>query len=42
MLVLDASRRAQPVPRLAVWSLAAGIVATVGANLAHGVGHDMS
>jgi hypothetical protein len=39
MVVLDASRRSQPVPRLAVWSLGAGICATVGANLAHGVGH---
>ncbi len=37
-VVLDASRRGQPVPRLAVWSLGTGIVATVGANLAHGVG----
>ena len=39
MVVLDASRRGQPVPRLAAWSLGVGIVATVGANLAHGVGH---
>ena len=39
MVVLDASRRNQPVPRLAAWSLGAGIVATVSANLAHGVGH---
>jgi Protein of unknown function (DUF2637) len=39
MVVLDASRRGQPVPRLAAWSLGAGIVATVGANLVHGVGH---
>jgi hypothetical protein len=39
MVVLDASRRGQPVPRLAAWSLGAGIAATVGANLAHGVGH---
>jgi hypothetical protein len=39
MVVLDASRRNQPVPRLAAWSLGAGIVATVGANLAHGIGH---
>ncbi len=39
MVILDASRRNQPVPRLAAWSLGAGIVATVGANLAHGVGH---
>jgi len=38
-MVLDASRRDQSVPRLAVWSLGAGIVATVSANLAHGVGH---
>lgn len=39
MVVLDASRRNQPVPRLAAWSLGTGIVATVGANLAHGIGH---
>ena len=39
MVVLDASRRRQPVPRLAAWSLGTGIVATVGANLAHGIGH---
>ncbi len=39
MVVLDASRQNRSVPRLAVWSLGAGIVATVGANLAHGVGH---
>lgn len=38
-VVLDASRRNQRVPRLAGWSLGAGIVATVGANLAHGLGH---
>ena len=38
MVVLDASRQGQPVPRLAAWSLSTGIVATVGANLAHGVG----
>jgi multisubunit Na+/H+ antiporter MnhB subunit len=39
MVVLDASRRNRPVPWLAAWSLGTGIVATVGANLAHGVGH---
>ena len=39
MVVLDASRRNRRVPRLALWSLGAGIVATVGANLAHGLGH---
>ena len=39
MLILDASRRNQPVPPLARWCLGAGITATVGANLAHGLGH---
>jgi hypothetical protein len=39
MVVLDASRRNHRVPRLAAWSLGVGIVATVGANLAHGIGH---
>ena len=39
MVVLDASRRNQPVPQLAAWSVGTGIVATAGANLAHGVGH---
>jgi hypothetical protein len=39
MVVLDANQRNRPVPRLAAWSLGAGIVATVGANLAHGLGH---
>jgi hypothetical protein len=38
-VILDASRRNQPVPRLAAWSLGTGICATVGTNLAHGVGH---
>jgi hypothetical protein len=39
MVVLDASRRKERVPPLAAWSLGVGIVATVGANLAHGLGH---
>ena len=39
MVALDASRRSLPVPRLAAWSPGAGIVATVGAHLAHGVGY---
>jgi hypothetical protein len=39
MVVLDASRRNHRVPRLAAWSLGAGILATVSANLAHGLGH---
>ena len=39
MLILDANRRHRPVPPLARWCLGAGILATVGANLAHGLGH---
>jgi hypothetical protein len=39
MVVLDASRRDHPVPSLAKWSLAVGIMATIGANLAHGLNH---
>jgi hypothetical protein len=39
MLILDANRRNQPVPPLARWCLGAGIAATTGANLAHGLGH---
>jgi hypothetical protein len=38
MVILDASRRNRRVPRLAAWSLGIAIVATVGANLAHGLG----
>jgi len=41
MLLLDASRRNQPAPPLAQWCLGAGIVATTGANLAHGLGHGL-
>ena len=39
MLILDASRHRRPAPPLAWWCLGAGITATVGANLAHGLGH---
>ncbi|WP_433476541.1 DUF2637 domain-containing protein [Spirillospora sp. CA-142024] len=39
MVILDTSRRDRPVPALAGWSLAAGICATVGANVAHGAAH---
>ncbi|CNG14016.1 Protein of uncharacterised function (DUF2637) [Mycobacterium tuberculosis] len=39
MVILDASRRDRPIPALAAWSLAAGICATVGANVAHGAAH---
>jgi hypothetical protein len=39
MLILEANRRHQPVPPLARWCLGAGILATIGANLAYGLGH---
>jgi len=39
MLILDANRNHRPVPPLARWCLGAGILATIGANLAHGLGH---
>jgi hypothetical protein len=39
MVILDATRRRQRVPRLAAWSLGVAIAATIGANLAHGLGH---
>jgi hypothetical protein len=41
MLLLDASRRNQAAPALAQWCLGAGIAATIGANLAHGIGHGL-
>jgi hypothetical protein len=39
MVILDASRRNEGVPVLAKWSLGVGIVATIGANVAHGLSH---
>jgi Protein of unknown function (DUF2637) len=39
MLILDASRCHHRVPPLARWYLGAGIAVTIGANLAHGLGH---
>ena len=39
MVILDASRRDRHVPPLAAWSLGFGMAATVGANVAHGLGH---
>jgi hypothetical protein len=39
MLILDANHRNLPAPPLARWCLGAGIAATIGANLAHGLGH---
>lgn len=41
MLILDANRRTKPVPALARWCLAAGVLATTCANLAHGLGHGL-
>jgi hypothetical protein len=40
MVILNATRHNQRVPRLAAWSLGAGIVATIGATVAHDLGHD--
>lgn len=39
LVLLDAARRRQPAPVLAWWMLAAGILATLGANVAHGLAH---
>jgi hypothetical protein len=39
MVILDANRRKLHVPALAKWSLAVGIVATIGANVAPGLNH---
>ncbi|MBD2898177.1 hypothetical protein amrb99_71440 [Actinomadura sp. RB99] len=41
MVILDASRRKQPAPALGKWSLAVGIVATIGANVAHGTSRNL-
>jgi hypothetical protein len=39
MVMLDSARRKTPVPALARWLLGLGIVATLAANVAHGLGH---
>ena len=39
MAMLDSARRKAPVPALARWLLGLGIVATLAANVAHGLGH---
>jgi hypothetical protein len=39
MVLLDCARRGTAVPALARWSLALGIVATLAANVAHGLAH---
>ena len=39
MVMLDSARRCTVVPALARWLLGLGIVATLAANVAHGLGH---
>lgn len=39
MVMLHAARRRAPVPRLARWLLGLGIIATLAANAAHGLGN---
>jgi uncharacterized protein DUF2637 len=41
MVMLDSARRKVPVPALARWLLGLGIVATLAANIAHGLGHGL-
>jgi hypothetical protein len=40
--MLDSARRKMPVPPLARWLLGPGIVATLAANMAHGLAHGSS
>jgi hypothetical protein len=42
MVMLDSARRKVPVPALARWLLGLGIAATLAANVAHGLGHDLT
>jgi hypothetical protein len=41
MVMLDSARRGVQVPALARWLLGLGIVATLAANVAHGLGHGL-
>jgi hypothetical protein len=41
MVMLDSARRKTQVPVLARWLLGLGIAATLGANVAHGLGHGL-
>jgi len=41
MVMLDSARRGVRVPTLARWLLGLGIVATLAANVAHGLGHGL-
>jgi len=42
MAMLDSARRGVRVPGLARWLLGAGVVATLAANVAHGLGHGLT
>jgi hypothetical protein len=42
MVILDSARRGLRVPALARWLLDLGIIATLAANVAHGLGHGIS
>jgi hypothetical protein len=42
MVMLDSARRMTVVPGLARWLLCLGIVATLAANVAHGLGHGLA
>jgi hypothetical protein len=42
MVMLDCARRKVPVPALARWLLGPGITATLGVNVAHGLGHGLT
>src|ERR1700722_1874277 len=42
MVMLDSARRGARVPALARWLLGLGIMATLAANVAHGLGHGLT
>jgi hypothetical protein len=42
MVMLDSARRGLRVPRLAWWLLCMGIMSTLAANVAHGLGHGLT
>jgi len=41
MVLLDSARRGARMPALSRWLLGVGIVATLAANVAHGLGHGL-
>jgi hypothetical protein len=42
MVMLDSAHRKVPVPALARWLLGPGIVATLAANVVHGLAHGLT